>query len=67
VKSTDGTFVDATIQDNELYGDVRMIMDRFYLGFNGVYLSDDQYVPTGIKNSKNVLDSKTILKNIKVI
>jgi hypothetical protein len=67
VKSPNGVFVDKTIQGNNLYGDVRMIMDRFYLGFDGVYLDDDQYVPTGIKNDNNVLDSKTILKNIKII
>jgi hypothetical protein len=67
VKSPGGVFVDKTIQGNQLYGDVRMIMDRFYIGFDGVYLDYNQYVPTGIKNDNDVLDSKTILKNIRVV
>ena len=60
-----GQYVDKIVNSNEFFGDVRMLMDRFYNGFNAIYLNNGQYSPKGILNDAGQLDGQTILDNLK--
>jgi hypothetical protein len=60
-----GQYVDKIVNGSELYGDIRMLMDRFYNGFNAIYLNNGQYSPKGILNDAGQLDGQTILDNLR--
>ena len=47
VKNSDGDYVNKTINDNDLFGDVRLFMTKFWDNFNKIYLYDGTYNPSG--------------------
>ena len=61
---SDGKFVDKTIANDRLFGDVRQDLEQFYQGFNAVYVRDNQVFPSGIKTKKGKLDGGVIKNNI---
>jgi hypothetical protein len=70
-KDSEGDYINKTVKNDDLFGDIRMYMDQFYEGFNAVYANDEGVLsPTGIRNinSKGVdrgLRGSKILSNIK--
>jgi hypothetical protein len=52
--------------NGDLFGDIRMIMDRFYQGFDGIYGQPGDVSISGL-TKKGKLDSAGILKNIRQI
>lgn len=67
----DGDYINKTVANDALFGDIRMYMDQFYEGFNAVYKNDEGVIsPTGIRtiSSKGVdkgLKGSKILSNLK--
>lgn len=70
-QDSDGDYINSTVGNNELFGDIRLYMDQFYEGFNAVYKNDEGVIsPTGIRRydskGKDIgLHGGKILSNIK--
>jgi hypothetical protein len=58
-KTNSGVYLNKTIRNDKLYGDIRMYMDQFYEGFNAVYKNDKGVISsTGIRKTNEKGDDK---------
>jgi len=67
LKNDDGDYVNKTVKNDDLFGDIRMYIDQFYEGFDAVYKDDEGNIsPNGIQRPKSGgLYGNKILSNIK--
>ena len=62
------TFVNKTIRNSDLYGDIRMDLTKFYKGFIAVYYRFNKFNPKGIPTEKDWagnVDGKKLLERMK--
>ena len=70
-QTPDGEYLNKTVGNDELFGDIRLYMNQFYEGFNAVYKNDEGVIsPTGIRTINSKGDDKglkgsKILSNLK--
>jgi hypothetical protein len=62
-----GNYINPTVNNDKLFGDIRMYMDQFYEGFDAVYKNEnDEISPNGIqRKNRGGLNGNKILSNIK--